>query len=179
MEELARELRVEAEPGEPADAAAMIGFDPGTIVRLRTSDGESAGAGGRVNQRAIDAPAWAAAVWAAEVTLTAAMTIPARITFRPLPAFPGVERDIALLVPPAVRAGDIVTTILASAGDLLEAVAPFDMYEGPGLKDGERSVAFRLRFRAADRTLTMEEVDARMARILERLESEHDVEQRA
>jgi phenylalanyl-tRNA synthetase beta chain len=72
-----------------------------------------------------------------------------------------------------------VTTIRASAGELLEAVAPFDVYEGPGLEEGERSVAFGLRFRAADRTLTMEEVDARMARILERLESEHDVEQRA
>jgi phenylalanyl-tRNA synthetase beta chain len=178
MEEIARDLGVDAEPGEPSDTARLIGFDPGTIFRLRTADGTSVGAGGRVNERAIDSPAWASPVWAAEVTLTAAMTQPSGVDFRPLPAHPAVERDVALLVPPAVSAGDISTTIRETAGNLLEAVAPFDLYEGPGLEEGLRSVAFRLRFRAADRTLTMDEVDARMARILERLESEHDVEQR-
>jgi phenylalanyl-tRNA synthetase beta chain len=195
LEELAAVLGGQVEPGEAQDAAGLIGMEPGTILRVRSGDARTtgsgdagtagfgdartAGVGGRISERAIDAPAWAAPVWAAEAILTAEMVGPQEIRVRPLPAHPGVERDIALLVPASVTAGDIDATIRAAAGDLLESLAPFDVYEGPGLAQGQRSVAFRLRFRASDRTLTMEEVDARMTRILERLGSEHDVEQRA
>ena len=178
LEELAAVLGGHVEPGEAPDAAGLIGMEPATILRVRYGDARTAGAGGRISERAIDAPAWAAPVWAAEVILTAEMVGPQQIRARPLPAHPGVERDIALLVPASVTAGDIESTIRAAAGDLLESLAPFDVYEGPGLAQGQRSVAFRLRFRASDRTLTMEEVDARMTRILERLGSEHDVQQR-
>jgi phenylalanyl-tRNA synthetase beta chain len=62
---------------------------------------------------------------------------------------------------------------------LLEAAEPFDVYSGPGMPAGARSIAFRLRFRAADRTLADAEVDPLVQRILQRLETEHGIRQRA
>jgi phenylalanyl-tRNA synthetase beta chain len=58
-------------------------------------------------------------------------------------------------------------------------VSPFDVYAGKGLPPGGRSVAFRLRFRASDRTLTDGEVDRFVSRVLERLREEHNVERRS
>ena len=91
---------------------------------------------------------------------------------------PGSERDLALLVPTALAAGEVGRTIRESAGELLEDVFPFDLYEGKGIPEGTRSVAFRLRFRAADRTLTDAEVDAAVSRVLAALEERHGVRRR-
>jgi len=190
LDEIAGQLDGKVEPWAPDAAGRPIGFEPGTIFRLmRGRDGiageqggaasvASIGAGGRLEAHVIDSPAWAGPVWAAEVTIDETMTGASSVTYQPIPAQPAVERDIALLVPPAVSAGDIDAAIRAAGGDLLESVAPFDVYEGRGLDAGRRSVAFRLRFRSASRTLTVDEVDARLARILERLEEDHDVERR-
>jgi phenylalanyl-tRNA synthetase beta chain len=62
---------------------------------------------------------------------------------------------------------------------LLEAVEPFDLYMGPNIPPGTRSIALRLRFRAIDRTLADSEIDPLVKRILQRLESEHGIRQRA
>lgn len=177
--EIATMLGASVEPGEQADAGDIGSFDAGTLFRVVGRDRRRLGAGGRVPDGAVDAPAWAEPVWAAEVVLsTAANAAPPSLMFRPLPAHPAIERDVSLLVPVGVKAGDIEEAIRAAAGDLLEYVAPFDLYEGTGLDEGQRSIAFRLRFRAPDRTLTQEEVDTRMATILERLAKDHNVERR-
>jgi phenylalanyl-tRNA synthetase beta chain len=57
-------------------------------------------------------------------------------------------------------------------------VFPFDLYEGKGLPEGMRSLAWRLRYRAADRTLTDAEVDASVERVLKALEERHGVRRR-
>jgi phenylalanyl-tRNA synthetase beta chain len=61
--------------------------------------------------------------------------------------------------------------IRSSAGALLEDVFPFDLYEGKGIPEGTRSVAFRLRFRSPERTLTDREVDSAVDRVLAALEA--------
>lgn len=177
MDRVAGVIGADVEAGDAADAASLIGMQPGTIFRF-VRDGHTLGAGGRVSDQAIDAPAWASDVWSAEVLLDPTGPAVRPFAFRDLPTQPAIDRDMALIVPAAATAGAILETIREAAGDLLESVSIFDVYEGAGLEPGQRSVAFRLRFRAADRTLTMEEVDARMARILDRLRKEHDVEQR-
>jgi phenylalanyl-tRNA synthetase beta chain len=71
--------------------------------------------------------------------------------------------------------GDVVR---ASGGEELEAVEVFDLYTGPGIPEGTRSVAFRLRFRSAHRTLKDKEVDKAVTTVLQRLEEELGVEAR-
>jgi len=125
----------------------------------------------------VDAPAWAAPVLVLEAALPASAGRTG-VRYQPLPTFPGSERDLALLVPFAVTAAELEETIRGAAGPLLEAVFPFDLYEGKGLPEGTRSLAWRLRFRAADRTLTDAEVDESVGRVLAALEEKHGVRRR-
>jgi len=99
--------------------------------------------------------------------------------YRPLPTTPASEFDLALLVPEGVRAAQVEQVIRAAAGDLLERLAAFDVYEGPGVDAGQRSVAWRLTLRHPERTLRDKEIDGRRARILSALQTELNVRQRA
>jgi phenylalanyl-tRNA synthetase beta chain len=88
------------------------------------------------------------------------------VTYRPLPKFPGVSRDIALVVPKNVKAQAIEETIRQQAPVLLEDVALFDLYEGEKIPEGYRSLAFSLFFRSEERTLQEEEVSKLMEKII-------------
>jgi len=90
-------------------------------------------------------------------------------TFRPLPRFPAVARDLALVVPAGIPAGDIAAVIREEGGELLEDCRLFDLYQGDPVPKGYRSLAFSLNYRSTERTLTDAEVDERQARILARL----------
>jgi phenylalanyl-tRNA synthetase beta chain len=100
------------------------------------------------------------------------------VQYAPLPQHPAIERDLALLVPDALSAGVVETTIRDAAGGWLESVSIFDVYTGKGVPDGMRSIGYRLLFRASDRTLTDEQVDAQIERVLRRLKEEHGIERR-
>ena len=76
------------------------------------------------------------------------------------PRFPVATQDVALVVPQDVPADDVLAALREGAGELLEDVALFDVYAGKGIEDGKKSLAFGLRFRAADRTLTADEASA-------------------
>ncbi|MGH9367049.1 MAG: phenylalanine--tRNA ligase subunit beta, partial [Thermoanaerobaculia bacterium] len=79
--------------------------------------------------------------------------------FAPLPKHPAVQRDVAFVLPPGVLAAQVEDVIRASGGPLLRSVTLFDLYAGVGLGAGVRSLAWRLVFRADDRTLTDAEVN--------------------
>lgn len=147
------------------------------VVSDGEGDAELVGVAGLLRGDAIDAPPWAAPVWALEIDL-AGTTVRALPEFRPLPTFPAIERDIALIVPQTLPAARLEATVRAAAGALLEDVGVFDVYAGERLGDGRRSIGFRLRFRAADRTLTDDEIDAVVSRLLGSLRDEHGVEHR-
>ena len=84
--------------------------------------------------------------------------------YRPVSRYPSSDIDLAFEVPDSVPAGDVGRTLRAAAGDLLVGLELFDVYRGSGLADDTRSLAFRLRFQAPDRTLTDAEVaDLRLA----------------
>ena len=91
--------------------------------------------------------------------------------FSPLPRFPAVERDVAVLAPVDVPAAEILATIRDAGGDLLKDVSLFDLYAGGQVPEGKRSLAFSLVYRAEDRTLTDEEVDRRHSEVRRALES--------
>ncbi len=80
--------------------------------------------------------------------------------------FPSSDIDLALVVDDAVGADEVADVLGAAAGDLLESVALFDVYRGPGIGAGRRSLAFRLRFCSLDHTLTDDEVAAVRARCI-------------
>ena len=90
-------------------------------------------------------------------------------TFRDLLAYPVVEQDLALVVDSAVPAAQVVDCLRSAGGDLLENVAVFDLYEGAQVGAGKKSLALRLSFRAADRTLSEAEVNELRARIVKQL----------
>ncbi len=92
---------------------------------------------------------------------------------QPLPRFPSVERDLAVVVDDTVAAAAVLGAIRESAGDLLEQVRAFDEYRGAQVAEGHKSIAFTLTFRSPERTLTDAEVDTVMSEIKLGLEKRH------
>ena len=84
--------------------------------------------------------------------------------------YPAVSRDISMVVPKEVLAGDIETLIAQRGGKLLESYQLFDIYEGAQIKEGFKSMAYSITFRAKDRTLEENDVNAAMKKILHGLE---------
>ena len=90
----------------------------------------------------------------------------------PLPKFPAVTRDIAVVCDKAVTVGVLEDCIRRGAKGLLKDVTLFDIYTGAGIPEGKKSVAFSLTLRADDRSLTAEEADEDVKSILETLKAE-------
>jgi phenylalanyl-tRNA synthetase beta chain len=101
-----------------------------------------------------------------------------RVARRPLEAspvsrFPSSDVDLAFVVPDEVPAAQVEATLAAAGGGLLESVRLFDVYRGESLGDGARSLAYRLRFCALDRTLTDDEVGGARASCIGAVERAH------
>ena len=92
----------------------------------------------------------------------------------PLPKFPAVTRDIAVVCGEAITVGALEDCIRKGAKGLLKDVTLFDIYRGKGVPEGKKSVAFSLVLRADDRSLTAEEADSDVKSILETLEKDLD-----
>ncbi|HHW31809.1 MAG TPA: phenylalanine--tRNA ligase subunit beta [Clostridiaceae bacterium] len=90
--------------------------------------------------------------------------------YRPLPKYPAVTRDIALLIKDEVLVIEIENIIRKYSGAILEEITLFDVYKGKQVPEGMKSVAYSISFRSEDRTLTDEEVNAVMKDILKQLE---------
>ena len=92
--------------------------------------------------------------------------------YQPLPKFPSVTRDIAVVCDETVTVGRLEETIRKGAQGLLKEVSLFDIYRGKGVAQGKKSVAFNLVLRADDRSLTSEEADEDVKNILATLEKD-------
>ena len=92
-------------------------------------------------------------------------------SYVPLPKYPATTRDIAMLVKDDVLVGDIEKVISQRGGKLLESCELFDVYQGKQIEAGHKSVAYKLVFRASDRTLTDDEIQKSMKKILNGLET--------
>ena len=93
--------------------------------------------------------------------------------YQPLPKFPAVTRDIAVVCDEAVTVGALEESIRRGAKGLLKEVSLFDIYRGPGVADGKKSAAFNLVLRADDRSLTGDEADEDVQSILAALSADH------
>jgi len=184
---LAEELAALAYPGAAIELATATD-DLWTVV----VDGAPRGV---VRRLALDAPVWAAPAFGVELTLAALDARPVApagenahrpfsrpavsvTRYTPLPTTPASEFDLALLVPDSVRGADVEAVMRRVSGKLLENVRLFDRYVGQGVEAGHRSLAWRLTFRHAERTLRDREIDARRSDILRALADELNVRQR-
>jgi phenylalanyl-tRNA synthetase beta chain len=160
---------------EPAAAPHLEDGRAATVV----VQGAPVGALGELHpdvQRAFDLPA---PIFVAEVSLDAIEALPGRLTqYRPLARYPGVQRDLAVVVPIDVPAGEVSRGIEAIRPPLLKRVALFDVYEGAQVGAGRKSLAYGLLYQADDRTLTDAEVNRAHAEVVERLRAELGAEVR-
>ena len=131
---------------------------------------------GRAGPIAADAPPWAAPLFGYEVALDPASRAATR--FVALPSTPASERVLALLLPEGITVQAVEEVLERVGGELLESVSIESDYRGSELPAGTRSVAFRLTFRAADRTLRDPEVDVIEARMLAALATELRIHRR-
>lgn len=88
-------------------------------------------------------------------------------TYRPLPKFPAIGRDLAFVCDRLLTVGEMEKVMREKGGAILESISLFDIYEGKQIASGKKSVAFSLTFRAADRTLSDEEIDQKIKKMID------------
>lgn len=86
-------------------------------------------------------------------------SIPDKLEYKAVPRFPAIERDLALVLAKETSSAKALDAIRAHASEYIEKASVFDVYEGKGVPEGKKSLAFNIRYRAAGRTMTDEEVD--------------------
>jgi phenylalanyl-tRNA synthetase beta chain len=145
-----------------ATADAVMPWHPGRCARL-SQDGRVLGHAGELHPRVIAAYGLVDRACAMELDLDALVGIAASgppVIAPAVSTYPPADRDIALVVAAGVPVARVTEALRRGAGELLEALTLFDIYEGSQVGEGRRSLAFGLRLRAADRTLTAEEANA-------------------
>lgn len=153
-------------------------YHPGRCAEV-VIGGKSAGVIGEIHPEVLKNFELGTRCYVAEISLAAMVAaMNTDIKFAPLPKFPAVTRDIAMLVDKTVAAADIEEIIRKASGKLLDSIKLFDVYEGEQIPVGKKSVAYAISFRAADRSLTNEEINVVFEKITSKLSSGLDAELR-
>jgi phenylalanyl-tRNA synthetase beta chain len=143
-----------------AAAADLAPWHPGRCAALSVA-GVAVGHAGELHPRVVEALSLPERTCAAEIDLLAVLrSAPELVPSPPMSAYPPATFDVAVVVDDTVPAAAVAGALTDGAGPLLENLRLFDVYSGPPLGEGERSLAFALRVRAPDRTLTTEEATA-------------------
>ena len=141
-------------------AADYAPWHPGRCAAL-SAHGVALGYAGELAPKALENLGLPKRSVALELNLSALLDVANVVAAAPsVWTFPVAKEDIALVVKSDVAATDVLNVVRTGAGDLLEDIRLFDVYEGSQVADGHKSLAFALRFRAQDRTLAAEEVAA-------------------
>jgi phenylalanyl-tRNA synthetase beta chain len=173
---LLQELRVD---NCRLEAATLDGFHPGRAARV-VIDGQPIGAIGEVATAVVAALDAVGPVVACELDFDALVAAVRADRFQyGVSRYPASNIDLAFVLDEVVPAGAVVDTLRNSGGDLLETVRVFDVFRADALGPGRVSLAFALRFRASDRTLTDEEVAAARRRCIDAVVAGHGAELRA
>lgn len=151
-------------------------FHPGQCGVLEIN-GQAAGSFGLVHPMVAKNYEFADDVFAFELDagLIAAARNP-ELRVAPPSRYPPMSRDVAFLVESGLEVGAIDGIIKKAGGDLLSEAYPFDIYSGSQVPKGKKSLAYRLIYRAADRTLTVEETDSIHAKVIEALVKQANAE---
>ena len=164
----AKDVRFEGPTGAPSDAS----YHPGRCATV-WSGSNCVGIFGQIHPLVARNYGVDAELYCAELSLEALEQAKGPDPeYVPLPKFPSVDRDIAVVCDKAITVGDLEACIRRGAKGLLKHVALFDIYTGTGIPEGKKSVAFSLTLRSDDRSLTSEEADQDVKSILETLEKD-------
>jgi phenylalanyl-tRNA synthetase beta chain len=153
------------------DAAERPGLHPTRAARL-VAGAEEIGDIGEVDPAVLAAYDIDGRVGWFAVDLQKVLAAPRRApVFRPVSRFPASDIDLAFVVDDSVPAAEVEHRLRDAGGDLLVDVRLFDVFRGPQLGEGKRSLAFRLRFNALDHTLTDEDVGEVRQRCIDAVQS--------
>ncbi|ADH85936.1 phenylalanine--tRNA ligase subunit beta [Desulfurivibrio alkaliphilus] len=171
LEELLAGLSLSGLQLVPAAAVppyAVAGFQ---LSLNREATGEPLGEAGKIQPAVLKAFGIKQEVFYLDLNLTGLSHCrPAAVGFKPLPRFPAVKWDLALLVPEEVEAGEMLAAIRQTGGKLLEQVEIFDVYRGKHIEPGRKSVAFAIQYRDAEQTLNDKKVGVVHGKIIKMLE---------
>ena len=151
-------------------------YHPGRCAKV-TVDGVDVGYMGQVHPLVCQNYDMDAEVYCAELDFSKLfeLTLP-EPTYTPLPKYPTVTRDLALVCDEALTVAQLENCITAAGGKLLRKVTLFDIYRGKGVPEGKKSMAFSLELRADDRTLTDEDSVGLVNKVLAKLEADLGVQ---
>ena len=145
-------------------------YHPGRCAKVWVGD-TLVGVLGQVHPKAAENYGVDAELYCAELSFDALFALRGGIpVYQPLPRFPAVSRDIAVVCDRDVPVGDMTDAILAQGGKYLKACTLFDVYTGHHIAEGKKSVAFSLTMRADDQTLTDEHAEETVKRVLQLLQ---------
>ena len=150
-------------------------FHPGRCAKV-TVNGQDVGFIGQVHPIVAKNYGIDWEVYCAEINFSALseMVLP-EPTYTPLPKYPTVSRDLAVLCDEALTVAEVEDVMTAAGGKLLRAIRLFDIYRGTGVPEGKKSVAFALELRADDRTLTDTDSENVVGKILAALKDKLNV----
>ena len=149
-------------------------YHPGRCAEV-SIDGENVGVMGQVHPLVAKNYGIDVDVYCAEINFTKLMNhLLPDATYTPLPKYPSVTRDLALVCGENVTVAQVEEVITAAAGKLLRGVKLFDIYRGVGIPEGKKSLAFSLELRADDRTLTDTDSEGVVTKVLNALKENLD-----
>jgi phenylalanyl-tRNA synthetase beta chain len=170
VEELVEQLRLDSVEYSPDHGESFL--HPGKSCAL-TCNQVVLGVLGEVHPQVLKEFEIEQPVYICDLDISAIVDVAGKpVVFKELSRFPGVDRDSALLVDEQIEARRILDTARSARARDVEDVVLFDVYRGKGIPEGKKSIAIRVRYRRADKTLTDEEVAKSHSRIIKALENE-------
>lgn len=145
---------------------------PGRQAKVAMANGETIGVLGEVHPLTAEKFGLESRVYVAELKLCPIYAAVEKIktVYKPLPKHPSSVRDLAVLADADMPVADIAAAISGTIPNVLEKVELFDVYQGKQVPEGKKSVAYSITLRAADRTLTVEECDNAIAKVVKALD---------
>ncbi len=173
VDEILLEMGLDGYDVEPADESCgfdeVSAFHPGRVAVI-TKDGEKLALLGELHPSVLEKYNIGMRVYVAKINIPELMALCiAEKIYKPLPKFPVATRDISLVCDDSVPVARLEKTISAAVGKTLEKITLFDVYKGRQIDEGKKSVSFSIAMRSFDSTLTDEQADAAMKRVVKAL----------
>jgi len=144
-------------------------FHPGRCAVI-TKDGKAIGIVGELHPETLENYGIGTKAYAAKINVTEILEVAvATKTYKPLPKFPATTRDLAIVCDEALPVAKLEKAIKKAVGNILETVTLFDVYQGKQIAEGKKSVAYAISMRSHEGTLTDEQADAAVKRVLKEL----------
>lgn len=144
-------------------------FHPGRCAVI-TKDGKAIGILGELHPETLENYGIGVKAYAAKVNVTELLDIANAVkTYKPLPKFPATTRDLAIVCDETLPVAELEKAIRKAVGNILESVTLFDVYQGKQIAEGKKSVAYAISMRSHEGTLTDEQADAAVKRVLKEL----------